>query len=189
MKPDFGQWTQGEIESMLQLTDPMGKYFVNKPDPHGTRWHCVDTNQDIAYALLDLYRQHNGVFGLPISGEIYLQQYPGTAIQYCKNVILVYDPKHIINAQSGAGDCYLLNIDSGIGQQAIAKPLLSALQTQVDTLTKQVASLTDELATVKAQPTTDTSALEAQISSLETALAAYKQAVANMEAMFAALAK
>lgn len=181
MKPDFGQWLQGGIqEPMLQLSDPIGKYFTS--NQAGDRWHCEKTGQDIAYALLSFYRQYNGVFGLPISGEIYLQAYPGTAVQYFERALVAYDPQHKIDTVPGATDCYLLHLDTGIGQQAVAKPLLSALQTQVDTLTKQVASLTDELSTLKAQPTQDTSALEAQIAEQKTQLASYWQAITSIQA-------
>lgn len=188
MQADFGQWMHGQsggIEPMLQLSDPIGKYFT--ANAAGDRWHCAKTGQDIAYALLTFYRQYGGIFGLPVSGEIYLQQYPQTAIQYCERALMVYDAKRIIDNPPTPGDCYLLHIDSGLGQQAIAKPLLSALQTQVDTLTKQVASLTDELTALKAQPTTDTSALEQQITALETQLASYKSAVSQVEATIGAL--
>lgn len=188
---DFGQWMPGQAAhsqgdlSLLQLTDPTGKYFTS--NQAGDRWHCTKTNQDVAYALLDFYRKYEGVFGLPLTGEIYLQQYPNTAIQYFERAILVYDPQKKIDSPPSAGDCYLLHIDSGIGQQAIAKPLLTTLQAQADTLAKQVASLTDELA--KAQQAVDTSALEAQINDLTTKLAAYQQAVAQTETAFAALPK
>lgn len=183
MKADFGQWGVGE--TMLQLTDPMGKYFTS--NQAGDRWHCAKTNVDIAYALLHFYRSNNGIFGLPLTSEIYLQQYPQTAIQYCERAIMVYDGKHIIDNPNGSGDCYLLHIDSGIGQQAIAKPLLTTLQAQIDTLTKQVATLTDELA--KAQQPVDTSGLEAQIADLTAQVAAYKQAVVQAETALAAVAK
>ena len=167
---DFGQWMQGE--AMLQLTDPMGKYYVNVPDTNGTRWHCPSTGYDIAYALLDFYRQRNGEYGLIRSGEIYLQQYPGTAIQYTERAIMAYDPEHVIDNPPGAGACYLLHIDAGIGQQAIAKPLLAALTAQVSDLQAQITTLQDELSKAG-----DTSALQAQIADLTTKLASAKQAV------------
>lgn len=188
-QPDFGQWMPGqsigEIEPMLQLTDPMGKFFTS--NAAGDRWHCTKTNQDIAYALLTFYRQHNGEFGLPVTGEIYLQQFPQTAIQYCERAIMVYDANHAIDQPPGASSCYLLHIDSGIGQQAIAKPLLTTLQTQADTLAKQVATLTDELAQAQQKP--DTSALEQQIADLTTQLTSYKQTVSQVEAALTLLPK
>lgn len=191
LKADFGQWLPGgqggTIEPMLQLSDPMGKYFI--PNQAGDRWHCAKTGQDLAYALLAFYRQYGGIFGLPISGEIYLQTYPNTAVQYCERALMAYDPGRKIDSPDGAGDCYLLHLDKGIGQQAVAKPLLAALQSQIDTLVQQVASLTDELTTLKAQPAHDTSALEAQISTLSTQLEAYKQAITQTESAFAALPK
>lgn len=193
MQADYGQWMPGQTggiqEPMLQLSDPIGQKFVNVPDAHGTRWHCTKTGQDLAYALLDFYRAYGGVFGLPITGEIYLQQYPNSAIQYMERSIICYDPQKQIDNPTGSGECYLLHIDSGLGQQAIAKPLLATLQAQADTLAKQVASLTDELAKAQAQPTPDTSALEAQITNLTAQLTAYKQAVASTEATLAALPK
>lgn len=189
LKSDFGQWfpvgSQQLLEDipMLQLSDPIGKYFT--ANASGDRWHCTKTNQDIAYALLHFYRSYGGVFGLPLTGEIYLQQYPKAAIQYMERAIVVFDPDRKIDNPPGAGDCYLLHIDSGIGQQAIAKPLLTAMQSQIDALTKHVALLTDELTTLKAQATPDTSALETQIANLTTQLTAYKQAVQQAETALA----
>lgn len=170
--------TQGDMP-MLELTDPMGKYFTATAD---NRWHCTKTNQDIAFALLTFYQQYGGIFGLPVSGEIYLPQYPGTAIQYYERALAVYDPpdasgKRKIDSPPGAGNCYLLHLDSGMGQSAVAKPLLTALQGQVDTLSKQVADLTNELVAAKQA---DTSALEAQ-------LVAYKQAVQQVETAISGL--
>ena len=182
LKADFGQWGG---ETMLQLTDPMGKYFTS--NTAGDRWHCTKTNVDIAYALLHFYRSNNGIFGLPKTGEIYLQDYPGTAVQWFERALLAFDPQRKIDNPPGAGDCYLLHLDGGIGQEAIAKPLTDALQAQIDMLTKQVVALTDELA--KAQSAPDTSALEAQIADLTAQVAAYKQAVAQAETALATVTK
>lgn len=156
---------------MLQLTDPMGKYFVQVAS---TRWHCPQTNNDIAYAHLDFYRKYEGIFGLPRTGEIYLAQFPGTAIQVYERGIAAYDPDDKIPHEKppGAGTVYLLHIDSGTGQQIIAKPLLVELQTQVTSMQGQVKNLQGQITLLEEQNASlsDTSALQTKLASYETAI-------------------
>lgn len=147
---------------MLQLSDPMGRFFSES----NGRWTCNEKNTTLAYALLDFWRQYGGVFGLPITNELYLAQYqPNTAVQVCERAIMAYDPDHKIDNVPGAGSCYLIHIDGGIGQQIIAKPLLSALQAQVDDLNGQIAQLKQN----PGDPAT--------VAALQTQLTSYKQAV------------
>ena len=129
------------------------------------------------------------MFGLPLTGEFRLPDYPNATFQIFERAGLVYNPQHDFDSSPGLGDIFLLHLDKGPGQQIVAKPLLTALQGQVDTLTKQVADLTAELATLKAQPPTETSALEQQLNDAQAQLASFKQAVANVEATCAALPK
>jgi hypothetical protein len=162
------QQTNGGDLKLLALSDPMGKFFV---DAGSNRWHCVPNNVDVAYAILDFYRKFEGVFGLPITTELYLAQFPGTSVQVFERAIIIYDPKHVQESNNPAtatwgGQCYLMRIDRGTGAQIIAKPLLSALQAQVSALQSQLA---------KAQQ-----ADPAQITALQTQLANYKQACHNV---------
>lgn len=161
----------GDILPLLQLTDPMGKYFVQIAS---TRWHCPQTNNDIAYAHLDFYRQYQGILGLPRTGEIYLAQFPGTAIQVYERGIAAYDPDDKIPNEKppGSGNVYLLHIDSGVGQQIIAKPLLAELQNQVANFQGQIKNLQSQITVLEEQNATlsDTSELQTKLASYETAI-------------------
>lgn len=150
--------------NMLQLTDPMGKYFAQVAS---TRWHCPQTNNDIAYAILDFYRKYEGILGLPRTGEIYLAQFPGTALQVFERGIAAYDPDDKIPNEKppGSDATYLLHIDSGTGQQIIAKPLLVELQGQVAKLQSQITALEDEKSQLP-----DVAALQTKLVAYETAI-------------------
>lgn len=160
----------GDELSMLSLTDPIGQHFIEQASG---RWHCKETDVDLVYALLSFYRMYGGLLRLPLTNELYLKQYPDTAIQVFEGGIAAYDPKHIIDAPAGAGPVYLLKISEGIGQQIIAKPLLAELQAQVTSLENQLASAKAEVAN------------KPDVSALETELASAKAAFNSIEAVLA----
>lgn len=162
--------TSGDELSMLSLTDPIGQHFIEQASG---RWHCKETDVDLVYALLSFYRMYGGLLRLPLTNELYLKQYPDTAIQVFEGGIAAYDPKHIIDAPAGAGPVYLLKISEGIGQQIIAKPLLAELQAQVSSLGNQLASAKAEVAN------------KPDVSALETELASAKAAFNSIEAVLA----
>lgn len=143
---------ENEGVEMLQLTDPMGKFFTDKG---GNRWHCNNTNVDIAYAHLDFYRKYQGIFGLPVSGELAVDQFPGVSAQIYERAIACYDPRHQqepANPATTPAPVYLLRIDRGIGQQVIAKSLVTELQNQITQLKAQLAAVnTTELDAIKKQ--------------------------------------
>lgn len=150
---------------MLQLTDPMGRFFVAKA---ANIWHCSKTNADIHDAHLDFFRKYEGITGLPLTSEIYLASMPGTSIQIYERGIAIYDPSHHIDNPPGSGPVYLLHIDEGTGQEIIAKPLTDALNAKVSQLTEELAKAGD------------TSALHSQITTLQNELAAYKAGLASL---------
>lgn len=170
--------THGEAPTMLQIGQGMGQYFTDLSHDAIKRWHCTKTNVYIIGDNLDFYRRYEGVFGLPLTNEIYLQQYPGTAIVCYERGVAAYDPKRKLDNPPGAGSVYLMHIDGGIGQQLIAKPLVAALNKQIADAQNQVKSLNAEIDTLrKQQPTQDVKALEAKIATLQTQSDTYHHAL------------
>jgi hypothetical protein len=124
---------------MLDLTDPVvSRYFTD--GGNGT-WKC--TNGVVMLGgNLTFYRSNGGpaLLGLPLANEIYLTQYPNTAIVPCERALIVYDPNRVIDHPPITGPCYLLHINQGIGQQIMSKALTDPLQTQIATLQAQIKS-------------------------------------------------
>lgn len=105
-------------KKMLDLNDPVVKmYFSDGGD--GT-WKCKN-GVVLLGGNLTFYRSNGGpaILGLPLTNEIYPAQYAGTAIVICERVIMVYDPARKIDHPPIQGPCYLLHIDSGIGQELL----------------------------------------------------------------------
>ncbi len=128
-----------EGSSMLELTDALvAKYF--KDGGNGT-WKCVNGNV-LQGANLTFYRSYGGpaLFGLPLHNEFYPAQYSGTAIASCERGLITYDPSRKIDPCPMPGPCYLLHIDSGIGQQILLQNGLAVLQAQINTLQSQLAA-------------------------------------------------
>lgn len=167
---------QGDLP-VLQLSDPMGQFFTQKD---ANVWHCNNTNVDLHDAHLNYYRQYQGIFGLPRTNEIRLAQMPDAAIVVYERAIAVYDPAKKYDSPPGADAVYLMHTDNGgVGQQIIAKPLISALQAQVDDLNKQIIGLNAELANSK-----DNTALDA----LQAQLASYQGAIQQVKVLLQPLA-
>lgn len=166
MKDDFGAWTQGEA---MQLPSGYASYFTVTDDQH---IHCKQTNADLVLGHLAFWLKYDGVFRLPLISEFRVAQWPSVAWMIYEGAIVVYDPQRQLDHPPTNDACYLVHLDGGPGQAMVAKPLLAALQAQVDDLTKQLAEANQQ----------DNSALEAQV-------AAYKQAYAQVEAALAPLPK
>jgi hypothetical protein len=116
---ELWDFLQEEGDGMLNLDDPVVKrYFID--GGNGT-WRCKNNGVILQDANLTFYRSKGGpaLFGLPLSNEIYLSQYPNTAIVPCERVMLVFDPDRKIDHPPITGQCYLLHIDSGIGKQLL----------------------------------------------------------------------
>ena len=106
--------------TVLDLNNPLVKTYF-RDGGNGT-WRC--TNGVILLgANLTFYRTYGGpaMFGLPLANEIYLHEYPDTAIVPCERALIVYDPKRKIDNAPMSGPCYLLHINSGIGQKMISQ--------------------------------------------------------------------
>lgn len=145
-------------EIMLNLSDPMGRFFQQAP---GNAWSCASKNTLIGNAMLDFYRQHGGIFGLPLTNEFGLSQYAGVTFQVFERAIQVFGALQG-EVPPGSGQVYLLQIMSGLGQQLVSKPLITSLQDQIKQLQLQVAQLQSE--------PTDITALQQQIASLQQAI-------------------
>lgn len=156
---------------MLQLTDPWGKYFSE----NAQGWHCQKTGVDLIGDHLQFYRRYGGVFRLPLTNELRLAQFnppvakADTAIVVYEGAVVAWDMARLIDNPPTDEHCYLLHIDSGIGQAIIAKPLITEL-------TKQVADLTAQISQLKqaGQPADPT---------LQAKLNAYVQAMASIKSI------
>jgi N-acetyl-anhydromuramyl-L-alanine amidase AmpD len=150
---------------MLQLSEPIGKYY----DQSGAAaWTRRGTNIVLHDANLAFYRQYGGIFGLALTNEIRLSQYPDAAIVVCERGILAYDPKRQMDNPPGAGSVYLLHLDKGVGQQLVSKPLTEELQAQITSLQAQI----------KAAPeSSDLEKFQAQLTSYKKAITAIDAAI------------
>lgn len=122
---------------MLDLNDPVVQtYFA---DGGNGSWKCKKNGVILFGGNLTFYRSNNGLalFGLPLSNEIYLPQYPGTAIVPCERALIVYDPNRTIDNPPVDGPCYLLHIHGGIGQQL----LLQQASTVIQALTQKIQQI------------------------------------------------
>ncbi|GCE12676.1 N-acetylmuramoyl-L-alanine amidase [Tengunoibacter tsumagoiensis] len=119
--------------SMLQLTDPSVQPFFS--DGGNGAWKCKN-GVVLLGANLTFYRTYGGpgLLGLPLSNEIYPPQHPNTAIVPCERAIIIYDPNRSVDNPPISGPCYLLHIDSGLGQQLLAQSTNTALQTYINKL-------------------------------------------------------
>ncbi len=101
--------------TVLDLNNPLVKLYF-RDGGNGT-WKCTN-GVVLLGANLTFYRSNGGpaLFGLPLSNEIYLHEYPDTAIVPCERALIVYDPKRKIDNAPISGPCYLLHVDSGIGK-------------------------------------------------------------------------
>jgi len=178
--------SSGENE-MLNLTDPtIAKYF--EQGPTSTSWRCKSNGVVLQGANLTFFRTYGGIamFGQPLTNEIYLAQYPNTAIVPCERVILCFDPNRKIDKPPIGGQVYLMHINNGIGQQMIAKALTDELNTQINNLNKELTTAQDNLKTAQTNLATaqaqlkeaqDTSALEAEITTLQNRITTLQNAL------------
>lgn len=118
----------GHMGSMLDLTDPVVQTYFT--DGGNGSWKCKKNGVILFGGNLAFYRSNGGpaLFGLPLANEIYLPQYPGTAIVPCERALIVYDPGRKIDNPPIQGQCYLLHIDGGVGQQLLIQQASSTIQ-------------------------------------------------------------
>lgn len=114
---DLWDALKGE-NTVLDLNNPLVKMYFH--DGGNGTWKCTN-GVLLVGANLTFYRTYGGpaMFGLPLANEIYLHEYPNTAIVPCERALIVYDPGRKIDNAPMNGPCYLLHINSGIGQHMI----------------------------------------------------------------------
>jgi N-acetyl-anhydromuramyl-L-alanine amidase AmpD len=141
-------WTTEQEITMLTI-DQASQYFVEVvPDQ---RWHCKQTNIEIAYGMLNYYRTCtqvglNGLsqYGLPLSGEEGVPNTKQAILQRFERGVIMYDPANEVDNVPGiSGTCYPAHIDKGPGQD----PRLLQLQSQIVQLQVQIAALQKQEAT------------------------------------------
>ncbi|GCE30725.1 hypothetical protein KDA_62090 [Dictyobacter alpinus] len=112
---------------MLDLNDLVVKLsFTNGGNGN---WRCKN-GVILLGEILTFYRNNGGpyLFGIPLANEIHLPQYPNTAIVPCERAIIAFDPDRKIDSPPANGPCYLLHIDSGVGQQLLLQRLNAVIQ-------------------------------------------------------------
>jgi hypothetical protein len=107
--------TGGKEDDMLQITDPFAKAYFTQVA--GDRWHCVKTNRDVAYSILDFYRSIGGAPRLPLTGEQY--DIPEVVYQVFEAGVIVYDPHHKLDHPTGFERSYLLRLDSELAKRIL----------------------------------------------------------------------
>lgn len=127
-----------ENEMAITIESPGVKNYFH--EVASDRWHCIQTQHDIAYAVLAHYKATNGLLtlGLPISEEIPIEQVHPTFAKYAGHKITVqwfeggariYDPAHLVDAPPGAGEVYRAHLYSPDAPGT--DPRLYALQNQL----------------------------------------------------------
>jgi N-acetyl-anhydromuramyl-L-alanine amidase AmpD len=125
---DLWTYLAGGGSTMLELTDAIIQIYFTDGGDHA--WKCRKNGVLLFGSNLTFYRSRGGpaLFGLPLANEIYLPQYPNTAIVPCERALIVYDPERKIDNPPIEGQCYLLHIDCGIGQELLAQSAQSTIQ-------------------------------------------------------------
>lgn len=146
---DLWQFLNEQGDSMLSIQQAAEFY---KEVEANQRWHCIQTDIDIAYAILNYYRTCtqvglNGLsqYGLPLSNEETVEGYEGIVLQRFERGVICYDPNRENDSVPGlTGTCYPMHIDKGQGQD----PRIIAAMKKISTV-----STTPDVKTV---PTTKT---------------------------------
>lgn len=113
---------QGDT-SVLDISQVSGYFTETVKDQ---RWHCKQTNIDIAYGILTYYRTCTQVglngfsqYGLPTSAELALTNVKGATFQRFERGVIVFDPTHADDSVPGiVGPCYPGHLD----RYALATP-------------------------------------------------------------------
>lgn len=173
---EFLSQTHGEDLKMLSISDGMGQFFQ---DLGGGVWLCKNNHIRFIGANLAYWRKHEGAGGLPLTSELEIAPYTGTKLVVCERWIQVYDPvgtngkRKIDNPPIPSGESvYLIHINSGLGQSIIAKPLIQALNSQINQLKTEAQALNSQIAQLKTElaSSSNLQALELKIASYEKAL-------------------
>lgn len=107
----------GGGDAAVLTIDQASNYFTETTP--GQRWHCKQTNQDIAFGILTYYRTCSGtglnglsLFGLPTSAEQNVPGYKNVVVQHFERAVLAYDPQKEMDSVPGiTGPCYPAHLD------------------------------------------------------------------------------
>jgi N-acetyl-anhydromuramyl-L-alanine amidase AmpD len=151
----FAFLSQNGGEQVLAINQVSGFFTEVVPDQ---RWHCMQTNIDIAYGILNYYRTCtqvglNGLsqYGLPLASEEGVPNTKQAVLQRFERGVILYDPANEVDRVPGlSGACYPAHIDKGPGQD----PHISQLQGQIVQLQGQVAQLQAQIAALQKQEAT-----------------------------------
>lgn len=129
---DLWQFLQENGDSMLSISQAAEYFQEIEPNQ---RWHCISTNIDIAYGILQYYRTCtqaglNGLsqYGLPLSNEEGVPDLEGVTFQRFERGVICYDPNRKNDSVPGlTGACYPMHIDKGSGQDP---RIIAAIQKQ-----------------------------------------------------------
>lgn len=117
MVVDFGQWFYGGVmQTYSKNSADFNTYFVFIDDQHiqCKQTQCVIQFDILAhYCRLSMDGQTLPILGLPRTSEIYITLADGKqiVIQIFERGILCYDPGHLLDAQPGMQEVYLVHID------------------------------------------------------------------------------
>ena len=106
---------------MIELTGAYANYFEKV---NNDRWRLKGKNIGMEGAILKFYRSLHGpgftplsILGLPQTNSIThprsTKQKP-IYIKVFQRGVVAYDPGHVLDSPSGAGECYLLHHDSPV---------------------------------------------------------------------------
>lgn len=160
-----------EEQTVITLQN-VATYFEESP---AGQWLCKSTGKHVKGAILSFYQRYGGdalcgatYLGLPVTEEINPNA-PGhteSRVQAFERGVVAYDPAHALDKAPGAGDVYLLHIESSPQYTAIAGKL-TALQQAYNS----VVSEKNQLIALRDANTATIQQLNQQISSLQQQLA------------------
>lgn len=159
-------------EDIVITLQNVSNYFQESP---AGQWQCKSTGKHIQGEILRFYTSFGGnalcgvtYLGLPITDEINpnVTGHPECRVQAYERGVLAYDPPHAIDKAPGAGDVYLLHIESSPQYLAISGKL-TALQNAYNS----VVTEKNGLIALREQNATTITQLNQQIDTLKQQLA------------------
>lgn len=159
--------------SMVDLSDSVMSMFFE--DAGNGKWRVKGTNVFLWGDIRNFYCKYGGVavFGLPLNSER-TDIVPGRPVVVCERGVIIFDPGREYDNPPVEGTCYLIHIDSGIGQAYLAKPLVAALRDELTASQAKVKELEEKLAQ---QPGSDYEQIKQQLAEALATVDRYKQTV------------
>jgi hypothetical protein len=178
----------------------VANYFQESP---AGQWQCKQTGKHIQGEILKFYTSFGGnalcgvtYLGLPITEEINpnVTNHPECRVQAYERGVVAYDPAHALDGAPGAGNVFLLHIESSPQYLAISGKL-TALQNAYNSVVTEknglialrdqngttITQLQQQLDTLKQQLAS--AANEATITQLQQQIAAFTDKLAQIEAL------